>query len=128
MIDRHEVALWAKPGSFGNKFAMYRNSNSRTQKGDKEMRFARKRGFFVGVLSTIVLLTMVSSAFCAFLTVGEGEGYDYATIQEAVDAAQSGDVILVAEAVWDLPEPYYYQIEDNEKDVWIFRWLYAPLY
>ena len=92
------------------------------------MRFPRKNWFFAGMLSTIVVLTMVSSAFCGgMLTVGEGEGYDYATIQEAVDTAQSGDVILVAEAVWDLPEPYYH-IEDNGKDVWVIRCLQSPLY
>jgi hypothetical protein len=67
-----------------DNLSSYRNSNSRTQKGDKKMRFPRKSWFFAGVLSTIFVLTMVSSAFCETPGIPPG----YSDIEEAIYASQ----------------------------------------
>jgi hypothetical protein len=52
-----------------------------------------KQSFFI--ISTILLCS--SLTFGKTITVGIGLGYDYSTIQSAINAAQEGDTIIVAQ-------------------------------
>jgi hypothetical protein len=49
------------------------------------------------VAVTGVLFILIGTAQAATLTVGFGAGYDYGTIQRAIDAASNGDTIVVAQ-------------------------------
>jgi hypothetical protein len=52
---------------------------------------------------TMILLLLASLAHGRTITVGLGLGYDYAKIQPAINAAQEGDVVVVAQGEYGEP-------------------------
>lgn len=59
------------------------------------------------VLAFVALFVVAAQANAAIITVGAGGGYDFATIQAAIDAAGSGDTIRVANGTYFVGEGNY---------------------
>lgn len=51
-------------------------------------------------VAAVLSFTLMGIARAATLTVGFGAGYDYRTIQRAIDAAHGGDTIVVAQGIY----------------------------
>jgi hypothetical protein len=72
----------------------------------KKMRFPREKWFFARMLSTIVLLTMATSAFCETLNLPS----EYSAIEDAIYAHQQGIYATNQEGT---PPPYCYECHVN---------------
>ncbi|NIN00842.1 MAG: hypothetical protein GTO24_22995, partial [candidate division Zixibacteria bacterium] len=83
--------------------------NKQTQDNFIRMSIALKKNILLHKAALLIvaafLLASISYAKGDTITVGPATGWDFQTVQEAIDAAQDGDTVLVAPGEYVITEP-----------------------
>jgi hypothetical protein len=82
---------------------MFKNRQTKDNLG--RILIAQKEDILSLIIVTASLLAGISHAKGDTITVGPATGWDFQTVQEAIDAAQDGDTVLVAPGEYIITEP-----------------------